>query len=70
MKKHDQVMSKCVRPDIGYVTRTGNGWADVEWHVGIGCTYRRRVKQSDVVLFSDVLKWARGYVDNRHDSNK
>jgi hypothetical protein len=67
MKKHDQVCSRASHPATGYVVRAGADWVDVEWHAGIRCTYRERMRRGDVLLISTVLARA---VDSANDSSE
>ena len=55
MQKHDQVISRATHPATGYIVRVGHDWVDVEWHVGIGCVYRKRSRKRDVIQIADVL---------------
>ena len=55
MKKHDLVIWRAVRACPGYVVRVGKDWADVEWHAGIGCTYRQRTPLRLLMPISGVL---------------
>lgn len=67
MKKHDQVCSKCKNPAIGHVLRVGKTWVDVEWHAGIGCTYRKRERKTDVLPIADILADAVSKTSREHN---
>ena len=55
MQKHDLVICRAERAAPGYVVRVGRDWADVEWHCGIGCTYRSRQPLRLLVPIRDAL---------------
>jgi len=42
---------------LNYLDRYGGwvDWVDVEWHVGIGCSYRARARTRDVIPLNAFL---------------
>jgi hypothetical protein len=55
LKRDDLVIARCKHPAFGFVTRVGKDWADVEWHGGVGYSYRRRSLKANLIPISGVL---------------
>lgn len=55
MKKGDAVFANCLNPATGFIKRLGKDWADVQWNVGLGCSYVERARLESLITLTDKL---------------